>query len=363
MTQPLIPSRLPSDAGRARPCPWLRVHGRAGSQSQPNTDGPSSSWLARITKFLVSIFLVLAGCSDERTTPLMVGTNIWPGYEPLYLAQAQGLYSDRDIRLVQHPSASEVIRAFRNGAIPVAAVTLDEALLMLADGMQIKVILVIDSSAGGDVILGRPPIIKMEDLRGKHVGCEASALGAFVLCRAAELHGLDCHKDMSVVDLEVDEHETAFSNGAIDAVVTFEPIRTRLLASGAKLLFDSREIPNEIIDVLVVRPEVIRDRKLQLKKLLDGWFRALAYMDAHPVEAAAIMGPREQLSGQQFTAALSGLKILKRADNLIMLRGPQPRIAQAAAKLASFMEQRGLLPNPVSLSGFVSSGLVEESAP
>ncbi len=312
---------------------------------------------------LIILFLTLAGCGDEATTPLMVGTNIWPGYEPFYLAQARGLYSDREIRLIQHPSTSEVIRAFRNGAIPAAAVTLDEALLMLADGMEIKVVLVIDASAGGDVILGHPAIARMEDLRGKRVGCETTALGAFFLCRAAELHGLDCRKDISVVNLEVDEHETAFKAGSVDAVVTFEPVRTRLLEGGAKLLFDSREIPDEIVDVLVVRPEVLRDRRPQLEQLLNGWFGALAYMDAHPAEAAALMGRREQLSGDQFAAALSGLKIPGKTLNIEMLSGSKPRLMSSAGTLAAFMERHGLLHTAVSLSGVIASGPVEETRP
>ena len=41
-------SRLPSDAGRVHPRPWLRAHGRAGPPSRPDTGDVSVSGLAGI---------------------------------------------------------------------------------------------------------------------------------------------------------------------------------------------------------------------------------------------------------------------------------------------------------------------------
>jgi len=41
-------SRLPSDAGRAHPRPWLRVHEDAGPPSRPDTGSVSVSGLAGI---------------------------------------------------------------------------------------------------------------------------------------------------------------------------------------------------------------------------------------------------------------------------------------------------------------------------
>ncbi len=41
-------SRLPSDAGRAHPRPWLRVHEDAGPPSRPDTGDVSVSGLAGI---------------------------------------------------------------------------------------------------------------------------------------------------------------------------------------------------------------------------------------------------------------------------------------------------------------------------
>ena len=309
------------------------------------------------------LLLLFSGCGDEGAGPLMVGTNVWSGYEPFYLAEAKGLISANDVRMVQLSSASEVIRAFRNRVIPVAAVTLDEALLMASEGLAVKVILAIDTSSGGDAILGKPNITRLEDLRGKKVGVEAGALGAFVLCRAAGLHNLDCKRDVTTVNLEANEHETAFRKGSVDAVVTFDPVRGRLRASGARLLFDSREIPDEIVDVLVVRSDAITAHRKQLEKLLRGWFAALAYMDTNPTDADTIMGRREDLDATQFQAALGGLHIPDRAENRTLLGGVHPRLAQTAPMLIDVMVQHGLLAAPLQVADLLAPELVEGLAP
>ncbi len=302
---------------------------------------------------------LLVGCNNEAAPPIALGSNVWPGYEPLYLAQAKGLVSEKDLRLIQYPSASEVIRGFRNGLISAAAVTLDEALLMAADGVPIKIILAFDASQGGDVILGHEGVRRVEDLAGRKVGAEASALGAFVLCRAAELHGLDCRRDFTIVNLEFNEHEAAFNAGSIDAVVTFEPVRTRLLKKGAHILFDSREIPNEILDVLVLRTETLKNQPRQVQAIIKGWFAALALMKASPAQTAAIMAQREQLSTAEFTAALAGIHIPDRKENLALLGGNKPGLTQTASNLVRIMVQHGLLPRQINTSDLVDAAPVQ----
>ena len=126
-------------------------------------------WLQRdeIRQFLVGEVVV--------AEPLAVGTNVWPGYEPLYLARNLGYYND-SIRLVEYSSATEVLRAIRNKLIDVATLTLDEVLLLRQSGVDVRSVLVTDISNGGDVIVARPGIETLADLKGRKVGVESTAL-------------------------------------------------------------------------------------------------------------------------------------------------------------------------------------------
>ncbi|MDQ6966158.1 MAG: hypothetical protein Q9M23_04455, partial [Mariprofundaceae bacterium] len=71
---------------------------------------------------------LLAACTPAPKPDLRIGTNIWPGYEPLYLARSLGLFKDTGISLIEYPSSTETMRALRHGSIEAGALTLDEAL-------------------------------------------------------------------------------------------------------------------------------------------------------------------------------------------------------------------------------------------
>ncbi|MCW9015004.1 MAG: ABC transporter substrate-binding protein [Gammaproteobacteria bacterium] len=139
---------------------------------------------------LLVMSLIACDPAPENRTALRIGTNVWPGYEPLYLARHLGYLEGQNIRLVEYSSASQVIRSYRNDLIDAAAMTLDEALLLLDQGYHPKVVLVMDVSDGADVIIGKPDIREFKDLINKKVGVENTALGAFFLARALEKHGM-----------------------------------------------------------------------------------------------------------------------------------------------------------------------------
>jgi len=205
-----------------------------------------SRWL-RAFGWIV-LLLSLAGCMRQSEPVLRIGTNVWIGSEPLYLARDLGRLDASSVQLVEYPSASEVLRAFRNEAIDGMVISLDELFGLAADDLQPRIILVVDVSHGADVVVGRAGMRAMRDLQGKSVAVESGALGAFVLSRALALSGMQ-PSDVNVVHLESNEHPGAFEKGQVDAAVTFDPYRAQLLAAGAKTLFDSTQIPGEIVDL------------------------------------------------------------------------------------------------------------------
>ena len=215
----------------------------------------------RLLQLLGCLLLVLPllGCMRESEPALRIGTNVWIGSEPLYLARELGRFDPRQVELVEYPSASEVLRAFRNQAIDGMVISLDELFELAVDGFQPRIVLVVDISHGADVVVGRKGLKTMRDLQGKSVAVESSALGAFVLSRALALNGMQAG-DVNVVHLESNEQPGAFEKGLVDGAVTFDPYRGQFLQAGAKTLFDSTQIPGEIVDLLAVRASVVEQR-------------------------------------------------------------------------------------------------------
>ncbi len=306
--------------------------------------------------------LLVGGCVEEAEPPLRVGTNLWPGYESLYLARDLGYFDATPVRLVEYPSATEVSRALRNGAIEAAALTLDEVLAVVQYGVAVRVVLVMDSSHGGDVVLGRPEIMALKDIKGRRVGVENGALGAYVLTRALQIAGLN-DADVNVVPMTVSAQEQAYRENYVDAVVTMEPVRTRLLKQGARQLFDSSQIPGEVVDVLVVRQGYLEQHPRQVKNLVSRWFAALEYRAKKPDDSDRRMSKRLAISPDEVGLSFGGLRIPGVEDNRRLLGGNPPQLLAPAERLMRILLEKKLLNRPVELFPLLTTRYLPESAP
>ncbi|MEZ2299634.1 ABC transporter substrate-binding protein [Variovorax sp. RCC_210] len=318
--------------------------------------------LTLLLAIAMAVLLVLPGCSREPESPLRIGTNVWIGSEPLYLARDLGHLPAKSVQLLEYPSASEVLRAFRNQAIDGMVISLDELFGLAAEGMAPRAILVVDVSHGADAIVGRPGTASMTDLRGKRVAVESGALGAFVLSRALALNGMQA-SDVTVVQMESNEQPGAFEKGQVDAAVTFDPYRAQMLAHGAATLFDSTRIPGEIVDLIAVRQSVLDKHPKTTQTLLAGWFKAIDYLQRDPADAARRMGIRQQTTGEQYLAALRGLHIPSRDENLRMLGGSAPELVPTGRRLMDLMLQARLLPSPLKIEDVLAPAPLQSLPP
>lgn len=207
-----------------------------------------------VRKYLALLLcaLLLSSCQPQPPVQLRIGTNLWPGYEPLYVARDQQAFQGLDVQLIEYRAAGQVLNGLRKGTINMAAVTLDEAVRIAASGIRIEVIWLFNISDGADQLLARAGIDSIAALKGKRIGVESNALGAYLLQRFFDLHQLS-PTDYQVVGLDLAAHAQAMANAEVDAVMTFEPEKSKMLREGAHTLFTSREVPGEVMDVLIVR--------------------------------------------------------------------------------------------------------------
>lgn len=311
----------------------------------------------RLLATLLALALPLAGGCQRQADDLRVGTNVWIGYETLYLADQLGYYGGEPIRLVTMHNATEIQQALRAGVLEVATLTLDEALNLVQEGMDVRVIAVMDVSDGADALIAHPSIATLADLRGRRIGVESTAVGAVMLEGALQAAGLQ-PGDMEIVDMGVQEHGALFTAGRVDAVVTFEPVRSELLKQGGKVLFDSSRIPGRVVDVLVTTPQVARERAGTLRTLVAGHFRALGYFQAQPLQAAAVMSRRQGMTAEEIVKAYEGIHIPDLEGNRRYLSPPEPLVETSADSLAALMLQSRLLRRSVDVHGMAEDAFL-----
>lgn len=289
---------------------------------------------------------LLAGCSQLKSAPLRLGINEFPSYELLHLASEKGFFREQgvEVQVVEFTSLADTIVALRNHQIDGAATTLVDFLVAHErDGVDTRVVHVLDYSVGADVVLGRPGIDGMPGLRGRRVAAENDSLGLFVLGRALQLSGMVLG-DVKLVGMDQASAEQAFMSGSIDALVTYPPISARLKAAGhVTELWNSRAIPGEILDIVAVSEPLLRARGKDVARMLRGIERAHAYLGENPTDAVAIMARRERMAPEEFARAL-------RDDMKLILPQEQARYLNSGAIVhrqlelaADFLLRAGIL--------------------
>jgi len=284
-----------------------------------------------------------------------MGATMWPGFEPFYVARELHFWREDQIKLLEYTSTAELTRAFRNGTVDGGLLSLDEALRLIEDQQDVKVLVVTDISNGADVIMAKPEFHSMKDLRGHRIGAETTGLGAYVLFRALELSGLT-PADVEIVPLEFSEQQPAFDRGLVDAVVTYEPVRTQLKNAAARQIFDSTLIPGEIVDVLVVRTTYLAKSPDNARLLVQAFYHALRYAREKPDDFVRIAAARENETPQEFRQSMTLLRVPDAQQGPAMLAGTPSPLQKQAESLAAVMIQKRLLLRPVDVASMFEPG-------
>lgn len=296
-------------------------------------------WTFRYLKLFFAASILFSSMGFAQ--PLRVGTTLWPGYEPLYLAKELNVYKE-DIRMIEYPSTSEVLRAFKNRTVEAAALTLDEIVLLAESDVPVEIILVLDISEGADVIMARPELKNIQGLIGARVAVESTAVGAYTLSRALEIHNIDISQ-ITLVNVENSSHKDVYTNSTADAVVTYEPVRTQLLNEGAIEVFNSTEIPGEIVDVLVVHQDLIGSHSDELLDISQGWFKALAQMKDEPTSSFTFIASRMKVTPKEAKESYIGLSLPSLDKNKTMLSDSPTSLAHTFNRLTQHMKDSGLI--------------------
>lgn len=312
--------------------------------------------------FGLLILLVLVGCTDKPAEPLVFGALTWPGYDPAYVARDLGYLDGSQIHLAEFTNTTEVVRAFRNGRLHVAGLTLDEALGLRKSIPDLQVFLVADVSHGADVLMVRQGIKNLGQIKGKRIGVEKTALGAYFLSlilRAAHLSATE----VQIVSLPLDEHVEAYRAGLVDAVATFGLTRSELSRLGAVALFDSTQVPGKIVDTLVVRAADADKHGKHLQAFAKAWFRALQVIQSDPARAYPLMARHERVSVAEIDLTMRGLVLLDRRQNILQLSGDRPPLFDTASEIQRVLKQEGLVAGSDDLSLLINSRIVVEPGP
>ncbi|MGV3773314.1 MAG: ABC transporter substrate-binding protein [Verrucomicrobiales bacterium] len=312
---------------------------------------------ATLATFIVVASILFAGCGGQLEPPIRIGTIVWPGYEFFYLARSLNYFKEATVQLVEYTSSSEALRGFKNNTLEAVALSGDEFLRLAEEQPDVRAIAILDFSFGGDALISQKGITNFAQLKGRVVGVEPNSVGTLLLTHALNQSGI-ARNEIILLHASNLQQEEMFLSGAIDAVATFEPTKTQLLKRGAHLLFDSRNIPHKILDVLVVRQKMIEENAERLTEALNAWFKAREYYLANKRHAAELMAERVKLAPEEFEKAMEGLIIPSKEENADFFEKSDNNVSPHFASMAQFLHQNGLLKTSLDPASFMDASIV-----
>ena len=247
-----------------------------------------------------------------------LGYSDWPGWVAWQVAIDKGWLKQTGLDIAfTWFDYSASMDAFAAGKIDGDFVTNGDALVTGASGARNVTILVTDYSNGNDMIIARPGIKSMQELKGKKIGVEIGLVDHLLLLDGLKKAGMT-QNDVTLVNSKTNETPQVLASGQVDAIAAWQPNSGMAMKAlpGSRPIYTSAQAPGLIYDVLIVSPSSLAAHRADYMKLVQLWDRVVKYINDPQTQddAISIMSARVGLTPAQYKPLLAGTHLLNIAE-------------------------------------------------
>ncbi|WP_068119281.1 putative urea ABC transporter substrate-binding protein [Tropicimonas marinistellae] len=295
----------------------------------------------------------------EEKTEFKVAWSIYVGWMPWGYLETSGImdkWAEKygiDVEIVQINDYVESINQYTAGAFDgVSATNMDTLSIPSGGGVDTTALIVGDYSNGNDAV-----IVKgdgdLASLAGKPVNLVELSVSHYLLARALDSVGLSEADLGGVINTSDADMIAAFATDDVEAVVTWNPLVSSILETpGANMLFDSADIPGEIIDLMVVNTETLADNPAFGKALVGAWYELMDLMAAGDEEALSAMAEASGTDLAGYKAQLDSTKMFwTPADAVAFTESAE--LPATMVNVAEFLFDKGILGEGAPSADFV----------
>jgi NitT/TauT family transport system substrate-binding protein len=252
--------------------------------------------------------------SMASAEPLKIGYSDWPGWVAWEVAVDKGWFKEAgvDVKFVWFDYVASM-DAFAAGQLDAVSMTNGDALVTGATGAKSVMILVNDYSNGNDMIIGKPGVNSLKDLKGKKVGVEVGFVDHLLLLNGLKKNGMK-ESDVTLVNVPTNETPQVLASGQVDAIGAWQPSSGSALqlVPGSKTIYSSADEPGLIYDLLCVSPSSLAEHRDEWKKVMKVWYRVVDYIKDPKThdDAVKIMAARVGLKPEAYQKFIDGTRIL-----------------------------------------------------
>ncbi|MFD1344042.1 putative urea ABC transporter substrate-binding protein [Litorisediminicola beolgyonensis] len=312
--------------------------------------------LAAVTA--VAVAAVSPAVAQEKTE-FRVAWSIYVGWMPWGYLEESGImdkWAEKygiDVEIVQINDYVESINQYTAGAFDgVSATNMDTLSIPAGGGVDTTALIVGDFSKGNDAI-----ILKGEggltDLADKPVNLVELSVSHYLLARALDSVDLKESDLGGVINTSDADMIAAFQTDDVEAVVTWNPLVSTILEDpAANKLFDSSDIPGEIIDLMVVNTETLEANPDFGKALVGAWYEVMGLMAAGDEEVLTAMAEASGTDLEGYKAQLASTEMFYDPAEAVAFTASE-ELPSTMVNVAEFLFDKGILGEGAPSADFV----------
>lgn len=249
---------------------------------------------SKVVSFVLVLCLALvANSAHAEPKKFSLAWSIYVGFMPWLYLDESGImdkWAEKygiEVELVQINDYIEAINLYTAGRYDGATMTnMDMLTIPSASGVDTTALIVGDFSNGNDAVVLKSRD-SMEDIAGLDVYLLELSVSHYTLARALDSVGLS-ERDIRVVNTSDTDIANVFTDQRVQATTLWNPqLETVMQHPEAVKVFDSTEIPGEILDVMGVRSETLAQHPELGKAVTGAWFEAVSIFMSDTEEGVA----------------------------------------------------------------------------
>ena len=303
-----------------------------------------------------------APLAAEEKTEFKVAWSIYVGWMPWGYLEESGIMDKWaakygiDVEIVQINDYIESINQYTAGQFDgVSATNMDTLSIPSGGGVDTTALIVGDYSNGNDAV-----ILKGEGdltaLKGKPINLVELSVSHYLLARGLDSVGLSEADLGGVINTSDADMIAAYATSDVQAVVTWNPLVSSILEEpGANKIFDSAQIPGEIIDMMVVNTETLKDNPAFGKAMAGAWYEVMALMSSDSPEGVAAREAMAAASGTDlagYDAQLASTAMFYAPGDAVAFT-ESAELKATMVNVAEFLFDKGILGEGAPSADFV----------
>ncbi|MEN0616610.1 putative urea ABC transporter substrate-binding protein [Klebsiella indica] len=257
------------------------------------------------------------------------------------------------INIVQLNDYIESINQYTAGQFDGCTMTnMDALTIPAAGGVDTTALITGSYSDGNDGVVLKGTGKKLSDLKGMSVYLPELSVSHYLLVRGLEKAGLQ-EKDVKIVNTSDADIVSAFGTSSVRAAVAWNPQLSAIKKTPQTTeVFSSSQVPGELIDMMVVNTQTLKDNPALGKALTGAWFEMMAKMKAGDTQALKAMAADSGTDLAGYQAQLKTTHLFwTPADTLAFISSPE--LAKTMQRVAKFSFDKGLLGEGAQSADFI----------